>query len=70
MVVLSIFCAYAAPQAQNEQSVFDNQAVKTETTNPANTQGFEAGQASQGAPAAGAQQNAPAAPKLPAAPAK
>ena len=70
MVVLSIFCAYAAPQAQNEQSVFDNQAVKTETTNPANTQGFEAGQASQSAPAAGAQQNAPAAPKLPAAPAK
>lgn len=74
MVVLSIFCAYTAPQAQHEQSVFDSQAVKTETTNPVNTQGFGAGQATQGAqqeaPAAGTQQNAPAAPKLPATPAK
>ncbi|SFG62997.1 preprotein translocase subunit SecG [Prevotella sp. KH2C16] len=74
MVVLSIFCAYTAPQAQHEQSVFDNQAVKTETTNPVNTQGFGAGQApqgaQQGAPAQGTQQNAPAAPKLPATPAK
>lgn len=79
MVVLSVFCAWTAPQAKHEQSVFDNQATQTQTTNPVNTQGFGASQPAQGgqqqAPAQqGSQQapaaNAPAAPVAPASPAK
>ena len=71
MVVISVFCAYAAPQATAGQSVLEGAATETRTTNPANTQGF------QGAPAQGTPQqggNAPAAPaktpKVPTAPAK
>lgn len=79
MVVISVFCAWTAPQAKNEQSVFENQATQTQTTNPINTQGFGASQqqqeGQQQAPAAGSQQqapasNAPAAPTAPATPAK
>ena len=67
MVVLSVLCAYFAPKAVSEQSVLEQEAAKTMTTNPANTQGFGAGQ--QATPNAGAQQAAPKAAQ-PAAPAK
>ena len=50
MVVFSVICAYVAPTASTEQSVLENVATETQTTNPVNTQGFGAGQ--QAAPAA------------------
>lgn len=56
MVVLSVFCAYVAPSAVGEASVMENAATQSQSTNPNNTQGFQAGQA----PAAG-QKAAPAA---------
>ena len=56
MVVFSVICAYVAPKASTEQSVLENIATQTETTNPTNTPGFGAGQ--QAAPAT---QEAPAA---------
>ncbi|BCS84350.1 MULTISPECIES: preprotein translocase subunit SecG [Prevotella] len=65
MVVLSVACAYVAPQATTEQSVMENSATQNQTTNPTNTQGFGASQ--QAAPA-GAQ--TPVAPKAPVGPAK
>ena len=74
MVVFSVICAYVAPRASTEQSVLENIATQTETTNPANTPGFGVGQqsapANQEAPAA--QEAAPAQEKAaaPAAPAK
>ena len=73
MVVISVICAYVAPTASTEQSVMEQSATQTETTNPVNTQGFGAGQAapaaSKEAPAQDAQ--APAQqPEAPAAPAK
>ena len=40
MVVLSVACAYVAPKAAHEQSVMENAAIQTQTTNPANTPGF------------------------------
>ncbi|WP_025884249.1 preprotein translocase subunit SecG [Segatella paludivivens] len=67
MVVLSVACAYVAPQATTDQSVMENSATKNQTTNPTNTQGFGASQ--QTAPA-GAQKAAPVAPQAPAGPAK
>ena len=67
MVVLSVACAYVAPQATTEQSVMENSATQNQTTNPTNTQGFGASQ--QTAPA-GAQKAAPVAPQAPAGPAK
>lgn len=67
MVVLSVACAYVAPQATTDQSVMENSATKDQTTNPTNTQGFGASQ--QTAPA-GAQKAAPVAPQAPAGPAK
>ncbi len=67
MVIFSIVCAYTAPQASTDQSVLEQTATETQTTNPTNTQGFQAGQ--QTAPAQGAAktpvapaQNAPATP--------
>ena len=63
MVVLSVACAYVAPQATTEQSVMENSATQNQTTNPTNTQGFGASQ--QTAPA-GAQKAAPVAPVGPA----
>ena len=75
MVLFSIVCAYVAPKAVTEQSVFEQSATENQATNPTNTQGFGAGQ-QQAAPAAGAQkgtaapagakQAAPAAPTSPA----
>ena len=47
MVLLSIFCAYAAPKSSTEQSVMEQAATQTQTTNPTNTQGFGASQAVQ-----------------------
>lgn len=68
MVVFSIVCAYTAPQVSADQSVLERTATETQTTNPTNTQGFQAAPAQEAAPQ-GAQ--APAnAPKAPASPAK
>jgi len=61
MVVLSVFCAYVAPQASNESSVMENYEVPA--TNPNNLPGFGASQQkSATAPSA----EAPAAPAQPA----
>jgi preprotein translocase subunit SecG len=68
MVVFSIVCAYTAPQVSADQSVLERTATETQTTNPTNTQGFQAAPAQEAAPQ-GTQ--APAnAPKAPASPAK
>ena len=61
MVVFSVICAYVAPKSVMEQSVLENVATETQTTNPTNTQGFGAGQ--QAAPAAAKDAAAPAAAK-------
>ena len=63
MVVISVICAYVAPNAATEGSVIEKAATEQSTTNPNNVQGFGA------APAADAQQT-PAAPAAPAEPAK
>ena len=63
MVIISVICAYVAPNATSEGSVIEKAATEQSTTNPNNVQGFGA------APAADAQQ-APAAPAAPAEPAK
>ena len=60
MVIISVICAYVAPNATSEGSVIEKAATEQSTTNPNNVQGFGA------APAADAQ--APAA--TPAAPAE
>lgn len=75
MVVFSIVCAYTAPHSSADESVLEKAATETQTTNPTNTQGFQAAPAQQGAQqgtSAPAQGNAaPAAtPQAPAAPAK
>ena len=49
-VVISIACAYVAPQASGDGSVIEQAAVEQPQTNPNNTQGFGATQ--QKAPAA------------------
>lgn len=70
MVIVSVICAYTAPQSSTSQSVLEQAATETQTTNPTNTQGFQAGQ-QQKAPAQGAQkgaegaQNAPDQPQAP-----
>lgn len=66
MVVFSVVSAYVAPKAVGAGSVMENAATQTQTTNPANTQGFGAGQT---APASGQQNAAPAGNSAPAAPA-
>ena len=74
MVVISILCAYVAPQATNDQSVMEG--IENPVTNPNNLPGFgasktdQAAPATQEAPAASAAQEAPAAPAKPAQPAK
>jgi preprotein translocase subunit SecG len=70
LVVFSVVCAYTAPQASTDQSVLEQNATETQTTNPTNTPGFQAGQ--QTAPAQGAAQQGATAPaaKAPATPAK
>lgn len=57
MVVISVICAYTAPKAITEESVMENAATQTETTNPTNMPGFGAPQ-----PTKGNAQQAPAAP--------
>ncbi|MBQ9561512.1 MAG: preprotein translocase subunit SecG [Prevotella sp.] len=52
MVVLSIACAYVAPQAVTDGSVIENAATEQQQTNPNNTQGFGATQQKADAPAA------------------
>lgn len=44
MVVISIACAYVAPQAATDASVIENAATEQPQTNPNNTQGFGATQ--------------------------
>ena len=44
MVVISIVCAYTAPQSTADQSVLEQAATESQATNPTNTQGFQAGQ--------------------------
>ena len=75
MVVFSVICAYVAPKAVTEESVFQKSATETQATNPTTTPGFGTSQketpatnASKGqAPAAteGTAQE-PAAPQSPA----
>ena len=56
MVIISVICAYVAPNATSEGSVIEKAATEQSTTNPNNVQGFGA------APAADAQQAPAAAP--------
>ena len=58
MVIISVICAYVAPNATSEGSVIEKAATEQSTTNPNNVQGFGAAPA----PAADAQQTTPAAP--------
>ena len=60
MVVISVICAYVAPNAATEGSVIEKAATEQSTTNPNNVQGFGA------APAADAQQAPAATPAAPA----
>ncbi len=60
MVVISIFCAYVAPQASVEGSVMEG--IENPMTNPNNLPNFGASQQKSEAPAAPAQE-APAAPE-------
>ncbi|MCD8281742.1 MAG: preprotein translocase subunit SecG [Prevotella sp.] len=73
MVVISVVCAYVAPRASTEQSVFEGVTPQTEQTNPATTPGFGA----DATPAAPAEENSAtpaekpvATPVAPASPAK
>ena len=60
MVIISVICAYVAPNAVSESSVIEKAATEQSTTNPNNVQGFGA------APAADAQQAPAATPAAPA----
>lgn len=60
MVVISIACAYVAPQAATEGSVIENAATEQAQTNPNNMQGFGANAQKEGAEQAPAQKEAPA----------
>ena len=62
MVILSVACAYVAPQATSSISVMEN--YEAPATNPNNLPGFGASQQNDAAPAAPAE--APAAPAQPA----
>ncbi|MBQ3752714.1 MAG: preprotein translocase subunit SecG [Prevotella sp.] len=64
MVVISVACAYVAPQAASDGSVMEG--IENPTTNPNNLPGFGASQQKDAAPA----KEAPAAPAAPAKPAK
>ena len=65
MVILSVFCAYVAPQASSESSVMEN--YEAPATNPNNLPGFGASQQkSAPAPAEAPAAEAPAAPAQPA----
>lgn len=58
MVIISVICAYVAPNATTEGSVIEKAATEQSTTNPNNVQGFGAAPA----PTADAQLATPAAP--------
>ena len=72
MVLISVACAYVAPQATSDSSVMEN--YQAPATNPNNLPGFGASQqkdaAAPAAPEAPAASAAPAAPEAPAAPAQ
>ena len=61
MVIISVVCAYVAPQATTESSVLEG--IENPTTNPNNLPGFGASQQND---AAAPVQEAPAAPEQPA----
>ena len=60
MVLVSVCCAYVAPQAGNESSVMEN--YQTPATNPNNLPGFGASQQKDAAAPAAPATEAPAAP--------
>lgn len=60
MVVISIACAYVAPQATTEGSVIENAATEQAQTNPNNVQGFGANAQKGDAQKQDAKQAAPA----------
>ena len=66
MVIFSVVCAYTAPKAVTDESVLEQSAAQSQSTNAANTQGFGAAQApaqgQQGSAAPAQGQSAPAAP--------
>ena len=62
MVVISVACAYVAPQASTDSSVLEG--IENPTTNPNNLPGFGASQQNEAAEAPAAE--APAAPEQPA----
>ncbi len=69
MVILSVICAYVAPQATGAESVIERNATEQQQTNPNNLPGFGAAPAKQDAPAGqggAAKQAAPQTPKTPA----
>ena len=70
MVIISVACAYVAPQAASEGSVMEN--YQTPATNPQNLPGFGASQQNDAAQPAAPAAEAPAseAPAAPAQPAK
>ena len=70
MVIISVACAYVAPQATNNNSVMEN--YQAPATNPNNLPGFGASQQNDAAAPAAAPEApaAPAAPEAPAAPAQ
>ena len=69
MVLISVACAYVAPQATSDSSVMEN--YQAPATNPNNLPGFSASQQKDAtAPAAPEAPAAPAAPEAPAAPAQ
>ena len=69
MVLISVACAYVAPQATSDSSVMEN--YQAPATNPNNLPGFGASQQKDAAaPAAPEAPAAPAAPEAPAAPAQ
>jgi len=70
MVIISVACAYVAPQATNNSSVMEN--YQAPATNPNNLPGFGASQQNDAAAPAAAPEApaAPAAPEAPAAPAQ
>lgn len=61
MVIISIICAYVAPNASTEGSVIEKAATEQSTTNPNNVQGFGATQQATDTKAAPAETPAPAA---------
>jgi len=55
MVVLSVACAYVAPQASGSQSVIERTKTENSAANPVNMPGFGASQQKEAAPAAAGQ---------------